>query len=75
MIDNGVGMSQEKVVELKEALAEPEMNLETEGKGYSLINISSRIKLYFGREYGLSYTSEEGVGTRVDVLLPNERKL
>ena len=75
VIDNGVGMSQEKVVELKEALAEPEMNLETEGKGYSLINISSRIKLYFGREYGLSYTSEEGVGTRVDVLLPNERKL
>ncbi len=70
VIDNGVGMSKEKVAELQGALAEPEMNLETEGKGYSLLNISSRIKLYFGQEYGLTYTSEEGVGTRVDVLLP-----
>lgn len=70
VIDDGVGMSKEKVTQLQNALAEPEINLETEGKGYSLINISSRIKLYFGTEYGLIYTSEEGVGTRVDLYLP-----
>jgi len=74
VIDDGVGMSKEKVTQLQAALAEPEINLETEGKGYSLINISSRIKLYFGMDYGLVYTSAEGVGTRVDLYLPVSRK-
>jgi sensor histidine kinase YesM len=28
------------------------------------------MKLHFGKEYGLHYTSKEGVGTRVEVILP-----
>ena len=70
VIDDGVGMSPEKLSALRASLVEPQLNLETEGKGYSLMNINSRIKLYFGPAYGLIYTSEEGVGTRVDILLP-----
>lgn len=70
VIDDGVGMSPEKLAVLRASLVEPQLNLETEGRGYSLMNINSRIKLYFGPAYGLIYTSEEGVGTRVDILLP-----
>lgn len=70
VIDDGVGMSPEKLSALRASLIEPQLNLETEGKGYSVMNINSRIKLYFGSAYGLIYNSEEGAGTRVDILLP-----
>ncbi|HHW11416.1 MAG TPA: histidine kinase [Firmicutes bacterium] len=70
VIDDGVGMSSEKLAAVRASLVEPQLNLETEGKGYSLMNINSRIKLYFGPAYGLVYSSKEGVGTRVDILLP-----
>lgn len=70
VIDNGVGMSAEKTGELQSSLEEAKLDLETSGKGYSLVNINSRIKLYFGREYGLVYSSKPGVGTRVDIFLP-----
>src|SRR5690606_15739617 len=67
VIDDGVGMSPEKLSALRASLIEPQLNLETEGKGYSVMNINSRIKLYFGSAYGLIYNSEEGAGTRVDI--------
>ena len=65
-----VGMSRASLAKLQEALTEARLNPETSGKGYSVGNINSRIKLYFGKEYGLHYSSEEGVGTRVEVILP-----
>lgn len=71
VIDNGVGMSVETAEELQTSLVEAKLDFKTSGKGYSLININSRIKLYFGQEYGLVYTSKPGVGTRVDILLPD----
>ncbi|NLY91664.1 MAG: histidine kinase [Firmicutes bacterium] len=70
VLDDGVGMSPEKLAALQVLLAEPQLNPETEGKGYSVVNINSRIKLYFGAAYGLTYSSKEGTGTRVDILLP-----
>ncbi len=68
--DNGVGMNSVKLAELEESLVEPRLDPETSGKGYSIENINTRIKLYFGKEYGLHYSSKEGVGTRVEVILP-----
>ena len=70
VVDNGVGMSRASLAKLQEALTEARLNPETSGKGYSVGNINSRIRLYFGKEYGLHYSSEEGVGTRVEVILP-----
>ena len=35
-----------------------------------LQNVNERIQLRFGKEYGLSYQSEEGKGTTVTYLLP-----
>ena len=42
-----------------------------EAKGsIGLHNIQSRIKLYFGKKYGISIFSREGIGTTVEILIP-----
>ena len=40
------------------------------GSGIGLKNVDQRIKLYFGKEYGLEIKSEPDVGTRVRIHLP-----
>lgn len=40
------------------------------GSGFGVRNVDERIKLYFGKEYGLRFESELGVGTTVYVTLP-----
>lgn len=62
--DNGVGISKEKMEHLLE-----------DGKGsrrysYGLYNIQQRLRLYFGKEYGLKIESMEGQGTIVTVIIP-----
>ena len=39
------------------------------GSGIGVRNVNERIKLYFGREYGLSVSSELDVGTTVTARL------
>jgi two-component system, sensor histidine kinase YesM len=38
--------------------------------GYGVKNINERIKLYFGNQYGLTYASIPGEGTRVVMHIP-----
>lgn len=70
--DNGCGMSPEQVLRLNRALEQPESNdVETKGDGgVGLINVSRRIKIYCGREYGLRVASTLDVGTQFTVSLP-----
>jgi two-component system sensor histidine kinase YesM len=70
VVNNGPGMDGPKLAELRSTLQEADITPETGGKGYSLQNINSRIKLYFGKEYGLHYFSNPETGTRVEVILP-----
>jgi sensor histidine kinase YesM len=70
VVDNGAGMGRDQLAALEKLLAEPKLDPETSGKGYSIRNINTRIKLHFGKEYGLNYSSKEGIGTRVEVILP-----
>ena len=63
--DSGVGMSAEQVDSLF-----TEDKKDHAGMGIGVINVNNRIKLCFGEEYGLRYSSEQGMGTRVDILLP-----
>ena len=41
-----------------------------EGNSIGLLNMQKRIKLLCGREYGLSYTENEGGGVTARLLLP-----
>ncbi len=61
--DDGVGISEDKIQ--SQALLLSEVSSHT--SGYGMKNINDRIKLYYGEQYGLKYTSEPGKGTRVEV--------
>lgn len=59
--DNGKGMDESA---LNKLLAKDK------GGGYGIKNVNERIKLYFGKEYGLAYESKIGQGTIVNVTFP-----
>ncbi|OXM86187.1 cache domain-containing sensor histidine kinase [Paenibacillus rigui] len=65
VIDNGIGMEQEKA----DALLLKGRAMEN-GKGFGLHNVNHRIQLYFGPAYGLSFESEPEEGTTAVLVIP-----
>ena len=63
--DDGIGIEKEVL-----PLILKDNNLQTKGSGYGLKNINQRIKLLYGESYGLSFTSNYGFGTTVEITLP-----
>ncbi|MGI6255954.1 MAG: cache domain-containing sensor histidine kinase [Acutalibacter sp.] len=61
--DNGVGMSQEQIVSIME-------HGPKDRTGIGIRNVNDRLKIYFGKEYGLHITSQLDVGTRVEIRMP-----
>ena len=61
--DNGVGMSREQV----DAILHHSPGDRT---GIGIKNVDDRLKIYFGKEYGLRITSELDVGTCVEIRMP-----
>ena len=71
--DNGVGMPVTKLEMINKVLNEAVgdvKEIESEGTGVALLNVSERIKLLFGKSYGLYINSTEGFGTEAHVSLP-----
>lgn len=61
--DTGIGIKEDELVRLRH-------NLNTGGRvGFGLVAVQERIKLYFGKQYGLSIDSEYGKGTTITVHL------
>ena len=67
--DNGEGMLEDKLVALNKEMGEIEKEEGSSGS-IGLSNVNSRIKLYFGMEYGLEISSRLGEGTTVKIRLP-----
>jgi len=66
IIDDGAGMSE---IDINNICLITEKNVS--GKpSFGLKSVNERIKLYFGQEYGIRITSKEGIGTRIDIILP-----
>ncbi|MEW9700832.1 sensor histidine kinase [Paenibacillus sp. SI8] len=65
--DNGVGMSEEKLEALLDSLRSDELN---RGDHVGLRNIHNRLKLSFDHAFGITFTSEPGKGTSVQVRIP-----
>lgn len=71
--DNGQGMTQEVLDELRAKLSEEASFTELghrNKQGIGLKNIHSRIELYYGRGYGLSITSTPGKDTSITIKIP-----
>ena len=65
--DNGPGIPPDLLRKLQMQETKPD-NL-----GIGLKNIDERLKLVYGKEYGLTLTSQVGAGTRVMVKIPKEK--
>jgi len=61
--DDGAGTDEERIRGMLES-ADESHNV------FALKNINDRIRLKFGRDYGLGFSSREGEGTTVEVLIP-----
>lgn len=65
--DNGVGMTPEQI----EAIMQRGPKDRT---GIGIKNVNDRLKIYFGKNYGLHITSEPDVGTCVEIRMPKVRE-
>ncbi len=76
--DDGLGISKDKIEKINKGfsqnLIENESELINENSGYGMNNVNSRIKIYFGEEYGLFAESAENVYTKMIVKLPYMKK-
>ena len=65
--DNGIGMSREKLEEINGILSGTSVG---QGGNIGIRNISERIRLKYGSEYGVSIYSKEGSNTTVVIHVP-----
>ncbi|MGG1513823.1 sensor histidine kinase [Paenibacillus oryzisoli] len=63
--DNGVGMSEVKLAEIKARL-----DGNKQGDSIGIINVHERIRLHFGPDYGITVESQLGGGTTVNIHFP-----
>lgn len=72
--DNGKGIKKEKLeailIELEAAYQE-----KTNLIGIGLKSVNERIKILFGKEYGLMILSEDGVGTTISITIPKHQEV
>lgn len=71
--DNGIGFTPEKMKGLQAELDDDsdEIKMET---GFGVGNVNKRIKLYYGKQYGLTISSEYNRGTTVRLVIPATRE-
>lgn len=72
IMDDGVGMSAERVAKMQKALEDPRIGHVEPDSGVSVgtKNVYDRVKLSCGEEYGFTVDSVEGMGTIVTFTLP-----
>ena len=67
--DNGIGFAPERLAQLRARLENDSGDIGLEN-GFGIGNVNRRIRLYYGRPYGLSIESEYTIGTCVTVVIP-----
>ena len=69
IIDNGVGMDEET---LKHIFERHKVNYHSNGVG--VYNVQKRLQLHYGQNYGITYRSEQGVGTTATIVIPKNQE-
>lgn len=67
--DDGIGFTPEKLAQLRAELEDDSGEIKLEN-GFGIGNVNNRIRLYYGKPYGLSIESEYTTGTRVTLVIP-----
>jgi two-component system, sensor histidine kinase YesM len=67
--DNGIGFAPERLAQLRAGLKDDSGDIRLES-GFGIGNVNRRIRLYYGRPYGLSIQSEYTIGTCVTLVIP-----
>jgi two-component system sensor histidine kinase YesM len=73
--DDGVGFTPQKLAQIRSTLDNEFGEVSLEEGGFGLENVNSRIKLYYGKEYGLYVQSEYQGGTQVVARIPLQKDL
>ena len=69
VIDDGVGMDEETLAHIYD---KHKVNYHSNGVG--VYNVQKRLKLYYGEDYGITYTSELGKGTTATITIPGRQE-
>jgi two-component system sensor histidine kinase YesM len=67
--DNGIGFTPDKLAQLQEELEDDSGDIKLES-GFGIGNVNKRIRLYYGKQYGISVKSEYHTGTCVTLVIP-----
>jgi two-component system sensor histidine kinase YesM len=67
--DNGIGFTGEHLARVQTMLDDESGEIRTES-GFGIGNVNQRVKLYYGRSYGLSIRSERQTGTCATLVIP-----
>jgi len=68
--DDGVGFTPYKLGKIREEMDQEVEEITFKESGFGLENVNKRIKLYYGKQYGLTVESRFLEGTRVTVAIP-----
>ena len=66
-------MTSEELESLRSSLLQEETP-DTIEKGIGLVNVHQRIRLFYGKQYGVSVSSTPGVGTQIEIVIPVRTK-
>jgi two-component system, sensor histidine kinase YesM len=67
--DDGIGFTSDKLAKLQAELDDESGDIQMES-GFGIGNVNKRVRLYYGKDYGLSVTSEYNTGTCVTLVIP-----
>jgi two-component system sensor histidine kinase YesM len=70
--DDGIGFTLEKLAQLQAELENDSDDIRVES-GFGIGNVNNRIRLYYGKQYGLSVKSEYNTGTCVTLVIPAKK--
>ncbi|MBN1145615.1 MAG: sensor histidine kinase [Anaerolineales bacterium] len=68
--DDGIGFTPYKLSQIHAKINEDSGEVTSTESGFGLENVNKRIRLYYGKQYGLTVQSQYQSGTRVTVKIP-----
>lgn len=73
--DNGIGMEEETLLKLRKILKESTeiSSMESTGRSIGLINVHTRLVIYYGGSYGITIGSRLNEGTAVTIKIPRDK--